>query len=88
MMAMIFSKLPGAQEITFEDVIEEQQSLPKLIQKGEFEEIKTYFENNPTGTTSISGLGNLSTKNRLMDRFSFQRSKSRQVSLDRLFSGI
>ena len=52
MMAMIFSKLPGAQEITLEDVIEEQQCLPKLIQKGELEEIKTYFENNPTGSTS------------------------------------
>jgi len=55
MMAMIFSKLPGAEEITLEDIIEEQQSLrlflevPKMIQKGEFEEIKTYLENNPTG---------------------------------------
>ena len=35
----------------------------------------------------ISGLGNLSTKNRLTDRFLFLCSKTRQVSLDRLFSG-
>jgi hypothetical protein len=33
-------------------------------------------------------LGNLSTKNRLTDRFFFLSYKSRQVSLDRLFSGI
>jgi len=57
MMAMIFSKLPGAQEITFEDVVEEQQSLPKLIQKGEFEEIKTYFESNPTEVNYVARLG-------------------------------
>ncbi|CBY43527.1 unnamed protein product [Oikopleura dioica] len=63
MMAMIFSKLPGAEEITLEDIIEEQQSLrlflevPKMIQKGEFEEIKTYLENNPTEVDYVARLG-------------------------------
>ena len=34
-----------------------------------------------------AGLGNLSSKNRLLDRFLFLSSKSRQVSLNRLFQG-
>ena len=49
MMATIFSKLPGVEKITLEEIIEEQQNLPKLIQKGELEEIKAYLDENPKG---------------------------------------
>ena len=36
----------------------------------------------------LAGLGNLSTKNRLWDRFYSPELESRQVSLDRLFSSL
>ena len=49
MMLKVFEKLPNAEKITVDEIIEEQQSLPKLIQKGEIGEIKAHFEENPKG---------------------------------------
>ena len=59
----------------FLGLVESTDCLSESISRLFFILNKCYFK-------ILSGLGNLPTKNRLMDRFIFLSSKSRQVSLE------